>query len=29
MDKPWTDLADEEFDAIEERWEELCAYLYG
>lgn len=29
MDKPWTDLTDEEFDAIEEQWVELAAYLYG
>ena len=29
MDKPWADLTDEEFDAIEERWDELLVYLYG
>lgn len=29
MDKPWADLTDEEFDAIEEQWAELATYLYG
>lgn len=29
MDKPWADLTDEEFDAIEEQWDELLVYLYG
>ena len=29
MDKPWAELTDEEFDAIEERWLELAADLYG
>lgn len=29
MDKPWSDLTDEEIDAIEEQWLELVIYLYG
>ena len=29
MDKPWAELTDEEFDAIEEQWLELATCLYG
>ena len=29
MDKPYLELTDEEFDAIEEEWLELAVYLNG
>ena len=29
MDKPYSNLTDEEIGAIEEQWLELATYLYG